>query len=370
MIIPFFKKRFNVKVKPFKNFNSDPQIENPKKILLNKNKFASDILSEWLLFHHNEIEESTYYGYKMMCPFLQDYFVGVQIYDIDTFAINTFITKMKRNGMTNVSIYNYCRILAMCFDYACVNGYIEKNPVRSACVPKLPRHKEVYPFSVQEVKRLLETDYLQWVKDGIVIAFHTGMRKGEIYALKWSDIDFEQKFIMVQRAQSCTGSKVVLKATKTSCGIRRIDIDKYLVSYLIKMKTNSHSDFVFAPTNKNNQYPYRVPWNISKHVEKMCMMTGIPPRNFHALRHTHATVLLAHGVHSKIVQERLGHSDISITIMTYSHVLPTIQREAVNVFERLCDEMYLSNASEVFDNIIELSGFYFVSDDATIAKLG
>lgn len=340
----------------------------PADVIPIRTGYVSDVLAEWLLFHHNEIEESTYYGYKMMLPFLQDYFVGKSIKEIDTLAINTFVTLMKRNGMTNASIHNYCRILAMCFDYACVNKYISDNPVRAACVPKIRRHNEVYPFSVQEVKKLLETDYLQWVKDGIVIAFHTGMRKGEIFALKWSDIDFDQKFIMVQRAQSCTGSKVIIKTTKSACGIRRIDIDNYLVDYLKKMKENSDSVFVFDPL-EDSKYPFRVPWNISSHVKKMCMMAGIPPRNFHALRHTHATVLLAHNVHPKIVQERLGHSDISITIMTYSHVLPTIQRAAVEVFEKICGEMYSHNASDVFNNIIELSGFYFVEDTA-LAKLG
>lgn len=79
----------------------------------------------------------------------------------------------------------------------------------------------------------------------------------------------------------------------------------------------------------------RIPWNISKHLQEMCVKAGIPPRSFHILRHTHATVLLSHGVHPKIVQERLGHSDIKITMEIYSHVTPTIQRAAVEVYENI-----------------------------------
>lgn len=67
----------------------------------------------------------------------------------------------------------------------------------------------------------------------------------------------------------------------------------------------------------------------------MCEKVGIPPRDFHALRHTHASVLLAHGVHPKIVQERLGHSSCQITMDTYSHITPTIQDTAVNVMENI-----------------------------------
>lgn len=336
------------------------------------NKSFAQVIDEWLEFHQVEIAESTYYGYKILCPFLKEYFGELPIKDIDTFSINEFILSMKHDGLTNTAIYNYCRILALCFDYACANNYIKRNPVRNACVPKLPKHTEVYPFSFSEVMKLLEFDYLSWVKDGIMIALHTGMRMGEIYALKWTDIDFEQGFVMVQRAQSRAGSKVIIKATKTLCGIRRIDIDRFLISYLQNMKQRSTSEYVFGPADGNTKYPFRVPWNISSHVKKMCMTAGIPPRNFHALRHTHATILLAHGVHPKIVQERLGHSDIQITIMTYSHVLPTIQKEAVAVFEKICGKFYHDgrDAVAVFDNIIEYDfiqqgdSYYFNGNNA------
>ena len=328
-------------------------------------KMFAEVIDEWLEFHHTEIAESTYYGYKMMCPLLRKYFADYMVSCIDTFTINNFIVEKKREGLSNAAIYNYCRILALCFDYACVNKYVSDNPVRFACVPKLPKHTEVYPFSVEEVMKLLELEYLQWVKDGIIIAFHTGMRMGEIYALKWTDIDFKQKFIMVQRAQSRAGSKVIIKTTKSACGIRRIDIDRFLVAYFQDMKQRSTSDFIFDSV-ENSKYAFRIPWNVSWHVKNMCMMAGIPPRSFHALRHTHATVLLAHGVHPKIVQERLGHSDISITIMTYSHVLPTIQRAAVQVFERICGQYYDDGryAVAVFDNLIELSQYGCYYDDS------
>ena len=67
----------------------------------------------------------------------------------------------------------------------------------------------------------------------------------------------------------------------------------------------------------------------------MCTKAGIEPRDFRALRHSHATVLLAHGVHPKVVQERLGHSDYDITMEVYSYVTPTIQREATDVMDDL-----------------------------------
>lgn len=372
MILSYLKRLI------FNDVDEDSSVVYVRRHLIKGKKF-SEVIDEWLEYHHIEIAESTYYGYTVLVPFLKKYFKDTLVLDISTQNVNEFISWMKKNGYSKTAINNYCKILVMCFDYACQNKFMLENTAKSACIPKVPRHGEIFPFSVEEIMKLLDLDYLQWVKDGIVIAFHTGMRRGEIYALKWTDIDFDQQFIMVQRAQSQVGSKVVLRTTKTACGIRRIDIDRYLVSYLQDMRVRSTSEFVFAPVEEGGKYAFRVPWNLAWHIKQMCMMAGIPPRNFHTFRHTHATVLLAHGVHPKIVQERLGHSDIQITIMTYSHVLPTIQKEAVAVFERICGKFYHDSrdAVAVFDNLIEFDfaqyGDYYYGDNAlpsAIADVG
>ncbi|MCD7996458.1 MAG: site-specific integrase [Clostridiales bacterium] len=334
-------------------------------------RLFTDVLNEWLKYHSNEIIESTAYRYDTQCRYLSKYFANIMLKDIRTIMINDFVVNMKKEGFSNSAIVNYCKVISLCFKYAITMEYISENPVDNACIPKIPRHTEIYPYSVEEVMKLLEVDYLQWVKDAIMIAFHTGMRRGEIFALKWTDIDFDNQFIMVQRALSSASSKIVIKTTKTACGIRRIDIDKYLTSFLRDMKCNSNSEYVF-PAAPNGRYDFRVPYNIAAHIKKMCEIAGIVPRNFHAFRHTHATVLLAYGIHPKIVQERLGHSDILITMETYSHVLPTIQMEAVKVFEQVCDQNHKDDGATietVFNNIMGLSNYicYYDNDVMPIA---
>lgn len=331
-----------------------------------------NLIDEWLVYHSNEIAESTAYRYETQCNYLREYFANMLLREIDTIKINNLIVDMKCKGYADIAIVNYCKVLSLCFKYAITMKYVSDNPVDDACVPKVPRHAEIYPYSINEIMKLLSIDYLQWVKDGIMIAFHTGMREGEIYALKWTDINFEQRFIIVQRSQSKAGSKVVLKTTKTPSGIRRIDIDTYVSSYLLAMKKRSTSNYVFVSENKNSKYDFRVPWNIAKHVKQMCMMAGIPPRNFHTFRHTHATVLLAYGIHPKIVQERLGHSDISITMEIYSHILPTIQKEAVKTFEKICGKYYGDDgdgtaAALLFDNIINLPQLPYCNEQMPVA---
>lgn len=77
------------------------------------------------------------------------------------------------------------------------------------------------------------------------------------------------------------------------------------------------------------------PRNILRHFKSVIEQTGLPDIRFHDLRHTHATLLLAAGVHPKVVQERLGHSQISLTLDTYSHVIPSLQTEAADQFEAI-----------------------------------
>ena len=160
------------------------------------------------------------------------------------------------------------------------------------------------------------------------------MRPSEIFALEWNDINFQVGFISVQRAISRANSKT--KITKTPSGVRRIDIDTILIQYLHSLycKRNPYNKYVF-PAPPRSKRDYRVPWNISNELHAMCDKAGIEYRNFYALRHTHATLLLEMNVHPKIVQERLGHSDIKITMEIYSHVTPTIQQQAVTAMETI-----------------------------------
>ena len=89
------------------------------------------------------------------------------------------------------------------------------------------------------------------------------------------------------------------------------------------------------PRSNQNNDTFFVPWNISSAFTDVCEMAKVPRRTFHELRHTHATVLLSHNVHPKVVQERLGHASIQTTLNTYSHLIPDMQHTAVNVFDKI-----------------------------------
>lgn len=289
----------------------------------------SDLLDIWFSDHRLRIAASTAYGYQMALPYIKEYFAGIAVDDITPEMIYDYIQYLE-TVMVPTSARTYCKIINMSLNYGVKYHYLFYNPAWDVRFPRRAR-AEVTSFTINEVYLLLNTDGPAWVKDGIMIAFRTGMRPGEIYALKWSDIYFDQRFIAVQRAISRASSRVELKTTKTASGVRRIDMDNKLTAHLLQMYHLSDGEFVFPGTRRE----YKVPWNISKHLKEMCNRAGIQPRNFYSLRHTHATVSMACGLHPKIMQERLGHNDCKVTMETYSHVAPTLQQEAVRVWNEI-----------------------------------
>lgn len=296
---------------------------------MTENILYSDLLDIWFADHRLRIAASTSYGYEKTLPYIKKYFNGIFVSDITSEMIYDFIQILKEE-MAPTSARRYCNMINLSLNYAVKYHYIYYNPAWDVTFPRRER-KEIKPFTEEEVYLLMETQGEKWVKDAIVISFRTGMRPGEIYALKWSDINFAQRFISVQCAISRANSSTILKATKTAAGVRRIDMDSKLTAYLMQMHEGAEGIYLF-PGQKRE---YRVPWNLSTYLKDMCNRAGIPPRNFYSLRHTHATVSMAHGLHPKVIQERMGHSDCKITMETYSHVAPTLQQEAVRIWNEI-----------------------------------
>jgi integrase len=159
------------------------------------------------------------------------------------------------------------------------------------------------------------------------------MRRSELLGLKWSDIDLKTRQIAVRRTlkrdkkgaiyitdNKTKGSKRTIKLTPTN--------EEVLNQLWETSKNRGKDDSVFAI---NGQPPR--PQSITRAWQTGCKKAGVTMITFHDARHTHATLLLKAGVHPKVVQERLGHSSISMTLDTYSHVVPGMQEAAATKFD-------------------------------------
>jgi integrase len=198
--------------------------------------------------------------------------------------------------------------------------------------PPQPEKKEIRPLSPEQSRTLLGAAKGEKHEALYVLAITTGMRQGELLAIKWEDVNFEAGVLQVQRTLStATGGGFTFSAPKTAKSRRSIKLPNTALSSLRKHRKAQleermrlgelfvDHDLVFAsrvgtPISRQDL--------ITRSFKPLLKQAGLPDIRFHDLRHTCATLLLGKGVHAKFVQELLGHATISITLDTYSHVLP------------------------------------------------
>lgn len=262
---------------------------------------------------------------------------------------------IKGTGISSSTVRAARRYLSMCLEEAVRAGKLERNPAKMTRPPKLTK-KEIVVLTKDEVDCLinaaLEIDHPymgRMMSELIALTAHTGLRQGEVFGLRWEDIDLEQAALHVRRSLAhVVGKGAVFQAPKTMKSRRTValmakDVEQ-LRSYQVWQKEYADSlgnmfhwqDLVFtspfgdplSPTNFARRYFHPL-------LKKCKIREGF---TFHGLRHTHATLLLQQGVNPKVVQERLGHSSIKVTMDTYSHVLPDMQRPAVDALNKIFKE--------------------------------
>ena len=171
---------------------------------------------------------------------------------------------------------------------------------------------------------------------GILLALYTGLRIGELLALKWSDLDFRTGFLNVTK--SCYDSwidgryKKTIDTPKTASSVRQIPIPRQIIPYLIEVKAMSPSEYVVMGRLKEEGAEIR---SYQRTFKNLLNQLEIPHRGFHSLRHTFATRALECGMDVKTLSEILGHRDPSVTLQRYAHSLMEHKVEMMNRLGRL-----------------------------------
>ena len=218
-------------------------------------------------------------------------------------------------------------------------GMLPRNVAAYARPPRLKR-AEVQAFDSDEARRLREVAGPTRWGPLLAVALATGLRQGELLGLTWADIDLTDGVIAVRRQLGHDGQFGELKHD----GQRRgIDVPASTIATLREHKARQNEarlllgpdwhdhNLVFA-THAGKPLGHR---NVIREYKAILRRAGLPLHKFHALRHTNATLLLSQGIHPKIVQERLGHASITITLDIYSHVLPRMGKDAAAKLDAL-----------------------------------
>lgn len=250
-------------------------------------------------------------------------------------------------GLAPNTIAKVHNVLSAMLDAAVIDGHLATNPARHPSV-KAPRAQEirgaqdeVTTWTAAELRAFLEWDRDVYQDDmhtlWLVVA-QTGMRRSEAIALRWQDFDPGNKRIAVRRAADTATARAV-KSTKTGSA-RVIDLSGEVVEALhawkrlvaqISFEHAKAGAYIFGNPAGELRSPNEVGRRWRRRVQAAQKdMPDLPTVTLKGLRHTHATLLLQAGVQPKVVQERLGHSTIAVTMNIYSHVMPSMQRDAVD----------------------------------------
>jgi integrase len=238
-------------------------------------------------------------------------------------------------GLSPTSVLQHHRVLRQALKKAVRERLLVWNPTDAVDPPRRAHH-EMPTLDEDQTLQLLKAAASSRVSIPVLLALTTGMRRGEILALRWKDVDLDAKSLSVQRTLEQAGSSLSFKQPKTRKARRVVALPKIAVRVLRQHRSRqSEHKLLLGKAYEDNDLicprpdgrPY-APNSFSSTFRKMLRQTTLPPIRFHDLRHTHATLLLRQGIHPKVVSERLGHSTIGITLDIYSHVLPGMQEEA------------------------------------------
>lgn len=252
-----------------------------------------------------------------------------------------YVNSLRDEGLKRGTIEKIIKIIRNSLEHAIDLELISKNVAAKTKLPKSDK-EELTVWNEQEIQLFLKVAQDSRYSIVFHMALVTGMRQGELLGLRWKDVDLEKRHLTSSQTLSHDG-KTFLLGGKTKSSLRKILLPASTVAKLkkhravvLKEKLNQgeeyqDNDLVMCTPSGTPINPA----NVRRGLNTLIQKAAVPKIHFHDLRHTHATLLLAKGVNVKVISERLGHSNIKITLDIYSHVLPTMQEDAVNKIEEI-----------------------------------
>lgn len=297
-------------------------------------KMISEI---WLNSAKPQIKESTYVKYvNLLNTYICPYFGNSPINDINFEYIESFSNQMLTNGGKSskglsAKTVNDCLVLIRAIlAYATNHGCNPQCNGKGISVRKPTKKLRVLSINDQKTLFTYLSSNLDNKNLGVLLSLLTGLRIGEICALKWEDISIAEKTVhvhstmqriqIVEATEAEAKTKISITTPKSSCSIRTIPLSDEIIG--IWEQFEKQTGFVLT----GNDGAYIEPRSMHNHFKRICKSAGINPVNFHVLRHTFATRCVELGFDVKSLSEILGHANVSITLNRYVHPSMALKR--------------------------------------------
>ena len=296
--------------------------------------FQTFIEDTYLLWYKTQVKESTYLNRYSTIQKDFAYFYKMATDEIEPIHVQSWQLELAKQFSPNY-IHVVQGLLSLAFDRAIVLGIAKKNPSRMIGNIK-SKKTQVDFWTLEEFQKVISLlykgDYYEhYLFISFWVLFMTGMRIGEAAALLWSDIDFDTGLLSITKTmyyKSMDDFKPV--EPKTQASVRTIYVDADTIRELkawqeVQKKVLKNCDYVLSyngiPTSKHT---------LPRALEKLAELAGVHRIKIHALRHSHASLLISMGENPLLIKERLGHEKIQTTLGTYGHLYPNTNLEVAN----------------------------------------
>lgn len=315
-----------------------------------KIKFG-EYLDYWLKeYCYNNLSINTIEGYEQYINrHIKPSLGNIQLDKLKPLQLQTFYSEKLENGKINgkgglskQTVRTLHRIIHGALTQAVKWQLVVRNVADCVEPPKPKKYEAKFLDDEQTnliINKIKDTD----IYIPVIIAIYTGMRRGEVLGLSWQNVNFEKKYIRVVQELSCTKQGLKILPPKTNKSIRNIAIPDTLVKILKNHKAEQiknkllfgseyqNLDMVCTYQNGKLFYPKRFSAKFNEFLRK----NDLPVIRFHDLRHSHASLLVKIGIQPKVISERLGHSNIGITMDLYSHLYENADREVADMFDKI-----------------------------------
>jgi integrase len=294
-------------------------------------------LVRWLTLVKPTVEPNTYVPYERHVRLhIKPYIGGLRLAKISKAQIRGWYGSLTEKGMSPALQRKVGTTLTMALNHAVNDDLLPGNPALKVRKPKAQK-PEMVPLDPTQVARFLQAARIDRLYALHMTALDSGARPGELFALLWADVDLEGRYLTISKSLEDIGGALRVKTTKTPKSRRRIDLSADTVAALAEhRKTMLAEGHIAGPVFCDSLGGYLRLTNFRRDsFLPILERAGLPRIRLYDLRHTCATLLLLAGVAAKVVSERLGHSSITLTLDTYSHVLPTMQRKAADLMGQI-----------------------------------
>ncbi len=280
----------------------------------------------WLPTREGRLRPTTSFRYEQMIDcYVLPHIGRVPLRSLTITHLEDLYAHLRRGGrhdggqLAPKTLLNVHQILRTALGDAERAGLARRNVARLMNPPCHGIAPEQRCWNEHQLRQFLQVAIEHRLGRAVWLAAMTGMRRGEVLGLRWSDIDLDASTLSIRRSVSCTGYQVHTTATKTRTSRRSVDLDETTVAVLRNWRQRQGDELgtvvpdasVFTRVDGHPVHPHA----LSQTFERLQHAAGVPTIGLHDLRHTHATLMLKHGVPLKVVSERLGHSTPAFTMV-------------------------------------------------------